>query len=182
VATHKIDTTPGYDHGAPLSILPLGIGEAVKTVLFNCSQYVQRITRPALEDAKCGIPAPEQLIGCTEVNKTMMKHEFFHQLASVRIEDLDVFQSLKSKFTADTIDIPTLKFNLSQVYLICRGDRLFDAVEELIDFMTQMKGKAILKTIESDYNHAVADSSPIVIPVETNFSNQNVLRVKKFDK
>jgi hypothetical protein len=151
---------------------------------------VQRITRPALEDAKCGNPAAEQLIGslalgCTVVIKTMMKHEFFLQLTSVRIEDLDVFQSLKSKFTADIIYIPTLqKFSnsidsLCQVYLLCLEDTLYDAFGVLIDFMTQTKGKAFLTNIESDYNFAVADSSPIDIPVETIFSNQSVLGVKK---
>jgi hypothetical protein len=82
---------------------------------------VQRITRPALEDAKYEIPAAEQLIGslalgCTVVIKTMMKHEFFHQLTSVRIEDLDVFQSLKSKFTADIIYILFKSFQIQLIH------------------------------------------------------------------
>ena len=65
---------------------------------------------------------------------------------------------LKSKFTADIIHIPTLqKFSnpidsLYQVYLICREDTLYGAFEELIDFMTQTKGKAFLTNIESNYN------------------------------
>ena len=38
-SARKIDTTPGYDYGAPLSILPLGIGgafvEAFGNILSN---------------------------------------------------------------------------------------------------------------------------------------------------
>jgi len=105
--------------------------EAVKTVLFNCSQHVLRITRPASEDAKCGILAAESLIGslalgCTVVIKTMTKHEFFHQLTR--------FQSLKSKVSADIITLQKFSNSIIPVYLICREDTLYGAFERIGKF------------------------------------------------
>jgi hypothetical protein len=127
--------------------------EAVKTVLFNCSQHVLR-TRPALEDAQCGIPAADGLMGnvasgSTLVIKMMMKQEYFLQLTTVRIEDSDVFQRLKSKYAADIIFVPSAqKFSnslefLCQVYLIGHEDSLYNAFEDLIDFMALTKGKLL---------------------------------------
>jgi len=94
----------------------------VKTVLFNCSQYVQRIKRE-LEDDQSGISGliGNIALGPTIVIKIMMKHEFYTKLTAGLIEGVDVLTSLKSKTLpisscADCSDV--LEF-LCQIYLIC---------------------------------------------------------------
>ena len=81
--------------------------------------------------------------------KFLLKLEYFQNLSAVLIDDANVFQRLKSKYGADLIFIPSKSkyssaiASLQQVYLICPEELIFNAFEELIDFMSLTRGKTV---------------------------------------
>ena len=81
--------------------------------------------------------------------KFLFTPEYFQNLSAALIDNTNVFQRLKSQYGADLIYIPSkLKYSsaiasLQQVYLICPEELIFNAFEELIDFMSLAQGKTV---------------------------------------